>query len=135
VVRSGRVIPVDYHNDDLETLKQTRTAKFDEICATIASAYGEDPDPDNLFDVRKVDQIIKAAEKSIKRRTVRGNWDLETKTKLQRLVAEHNELSKRISRCIKIAREDLTKRGMLVDSGKRDPQRGEIMWTFNPTIR
>jgi hypothetical protein len=24
---------------------------------------------------------------------------------------------------------------VLVDSGKRDPQRGEIMWTFNPIIR
>jgi uncharacterized protein YdcH (DUF465 family) len=99
---------IDYYNDDLETLKQTRVAKFDKICSTIASAYGEDPDPDNLYDVRKLDQIIKAAEKLLKRTTVRGNWDLETKTKLQRLVAEHNELSKRISRQIKVAREELT---------------------------
>jgi hypothetical protein len=32
---------------------------------------------------------------------VRGNWDVETKKKLQRLVAEHHELSKRISCQIK----------------------------------
>ena len=122
-------------NDDIETLRHTREDKFDEICSTIAFAYGAAPDPKNIYDVRKVDQIIKAAEKMLKRTTVRGNWDRETKTKLQRLVTEHNELSKRISREIKVAREELTKRGVLVDSGKRDPQRGEIMWTFNPTIR
>jgi hypothetical protein len=52
---------------------------------------------------------------------------------LQRLVAEHNELSKRISRQIKATREELTKRGVLVDSGKR--ANSEIMWTFSPTIR
>jgi hypothetical protein len=124
----------DYHNDDLETLKQAPVAKFDEICATIAFAYGEDPDPNNLYDVRKVDQIIKAAEKMLKRTTVRGNWDVETKTKLQRLVTEHNELSKRISRQIKATREELTKRGVLVNSGKRHPRNGEIMWTLNPNI-
>jgi hypothetical protein len=122
----------DYHNDDLETLKQTRTAKFDEICSTIAFAYGAAPDPNSISDVRKVDQIIKAAEKLLKRTTVRGNWDVETKKKLQRLVAEHHELSKRISCQIKAAREELTKRGVLVDSGKR--QNGEIMWTLNPNI-
>jgi hypothetical protein len=72
-----------------ETLKQTRTAKFDEICSTIAFAYGAAPDPNSISDVRKVDKIINAAEKSLKRTTVRGNWDVETKTKLQRLVAEH----------------------------------------------
>src|SRR5262245_38195824 len=99
----------DYYNDDLETLRQTREDKFDEICSAIAFAYGEDPDPNSISDVRKVDQIIKAAEKLLKRTTVRGNWDVETKTKLQRLVAEHHELSKRISRRIKDVCEELTK--------------------------
>src|SRR5262249_49784194 len=70
---------------EIDALRHIREDKFDEMCSTIAFAYGAVPDPKKISDVRKVDQIIKAAEKSIKRRTVRGNWDLETKTKLQRL--------------------------------------------------
>jgi hypothetical protein len=57
---------------------------------------------------------------------VLGNWDVVTKTKLQRLVAEHHQISKHISR--------LVQRGVLVDSGKRHPQNGEIMWTLNPNL-
>jgi hypothetical protein len=103
-------------NDDLEALKQTRDAKFDEICSLLAFAYGQDPDPDNLSDVRKVNQIIEAAEQLLKRTTVRGNWDAGTKTKLQRLVAEHHQISKHISRRIRTAHEALVERGVLVDS-------------------
>src|SRR5262249_27730708 len=48
-------------------------------------------------------------------------------------VAEHHEISKHMSRRIRAAREELTKRGVLVDSGKR--ANGEIMWTLSPTVR
>ena len=78
-------------NDDIDALRHIREDKFDEICSTIAFAYEAAPDPNSISDVRKVDRIIKAAEKWLKRRTVRGDWDLETKTKLQRLVTEHTE--------------------------------------------
>jgi hypothetical protein len=121
-------------NDELEALKQTRDAKFDEICSLLAFAYGEDPDPDNLSDARKINQIIEEAEKLLKRPTVLGNWDVVTKTKLQRLVAEHHEISKHISRRIRAASEELVKRGVLVDSGKRHPRNGEIIWTLNPNL-
>jgi hypothetical protein len=65
---------------------------------------------------------------------VLGNWDVVTKTKLQRLVAEHHQISKHISRRIRTAYEALVERGVLVDSGKRHPQNGEIMWTLNPNL-
>jgi hypothetical protein len=116
---------MDLANDDLDTLKQTREAKFDEIYSTIAFAYGGHPDPNNISDVRKVNRIVKEAEKLLKRTTVHGNWDAETKIKLERLVAEHHEIGEQISRHIRAAREELTKRGVLVDSGKRN--RGEIV--------
>jgi hypothetical protein len=94
-------------NDDLEALKQTRDAKFDEICSLLAFAYGEDPDPDNLSDARKINQIVEEAEQLLKRTTVLGNWGVVTKTKLQRLVAEHHETSKHISRRIRTAHQAL----------------------------
>ena len=62
-------------NDDIETLRHTREDKFDEICSTIAFAYGAGPDPNKISDVRIVDRIVKAAEKLLKHTTVRSNWD------------------------------------------------------------
>ena len=125
----------DYHNADLDALMQARGDKFDEICSLLAAASGEDPDPNNQHDARKINQIIEEAEQLLKCTTVRGNWGAETTTKLQRLVDEHNEINKHIPRCAIAACEELTKRGVLVDSGKRDPERGEIMWTPAPDVR
>jgi hypothetical protein len=35
---------------------------------------------------------------------------------------------------IRAAREELVKRGVLVDSGKRCPQTGQVVWILNPEL-
>jgi hypothetical protein len=35
---------------------------------------------------------------------------------------------------IRAAREELVKRGVLVDSGKRCSQTGEVLWMLNPEL-
>jgi hypothetical protein len=38
------------------------------------------------------------------------------------------------SKRIRAAREELVKRGVLVDSGKRCPQTGQVIWMLNPEL-
>jgi hypothetical protein len=72
--------------------------KFAEICAALAIAHGADPE--NIFGTLAVDQIIEEAEELVEnwRFAARGSRDLETKTKLQRLLAEHHKIGLRIDR-------------------------------------
>lgn len=35
---------------------------------------------------------------------------------------------------IRAAREELVKRGVLVDSGKRCPHTGQVIWVLNPEL-
>lgn len=35
---------------------------------------------------------------------------------------------------IRAAREELVKRGVLVDSGKRCPHAGQVIWVLNPEL-
>jgi hypothetical protein len=35
---------------------------------------------------------------------------------------------------VRAAREELVKRGLLVDSGKRCPRTGEVLWMLNPEL-
>jgi hypothetical protein len=81
----------------LANLYRAHAAKFDEICASLAVAYGENTNPANLSDAHS-DEIVEEAKRLIE------NWDmatvdnqnLEAKTKLQHLLAEHHELGERI---------------------------------------
>ena len=71
--------------------------KFNELCAFLAVQYGFDPDPAKLSRQQR-DRIAGEVEE------LTGTWDearcsnrdLEAKTELERLLAEHHEISERM---------------------------------------
>ena len=86
-------------------LRQAYAKKFDEICVFLATQYGMDADPAILSVEQKAEiaddqdaQIYYEAEELV------TNWEaacfggrsLEVTTELQRLLAEHHKIGKRI---------------------------------------
>ena len=126
--------------ESIEALGQAYEAKFDEICDLLASQHGISTDPAELFDVQQVAQIIEEAEKLVE------DWDkaktddpsLKPKTELQHLLDEYYEIGASKKRRIRAAREDLTKRGVIIDSGEKrmNPRTGgwETVWKLNPNL-
>jgi hypothetical protein len=85
-------------NAELTALRAAYTAKFDEICAVVAAHYGYDPNPAKLSDTQR-EQIADEVEELTENWDMAislDDWDLEPKTELQRLLAEHHEIDERI---------------------------------------
>jgi hypothetical protein len=82
----------------LTALRKAHVAKFDELCAFLAMQYGEDPNPANLSDERRAEIADEAEEltENWDTTTTLDDWDLEVRTELQRLLADHHAISERI---------------------------------------
>jgi len=71
--------------------------KFNELCAFLAVQYGFDPDPAKLSSQQR-DKIAGEVEALTEKwdEARYSNRDLEAKTELERLLAEHHEISERM---------------------------------------
>jgi hypothetical protein len=104
-------------DDELRATRQAHTKKFDELCAALASMYGDDTDPAKLSDKRRA-EIADEAEELTENWDMASldnwdlNWDLEGKTKLQRLLAEHHEIGEHI---LDLQHQQCVEQGLIPD--------------------
>jgi hypothetical protein len=96
---------------ELAALRRMHDQKFDQICALLATHYGDDPT--NLSEARRVEIADEAKELAENwEMATFDDWDLQAKSDLQRLLADYLDIGESIlDREYEIARE----RGFIQD--------------------
>jgi hypothetical protein len=125
-------------NGSIEALRQAATARFDEICDFLADLHGLDSNPKNLSD-KQNDQIVGEAEELIEKSDRLGQHTIVgLPDELERLLAQYHNINGRLHNRIGAARERLTERGVLIDSGEKamnpDTNKLEIRWVLNSKL-
>ena len=98
---AARFVNIDSRIDQSEKAMKVwyrgYVVKFNELCAFLAVQYGFDPDPAKLSSQQR-DKIAGEVEALTEKwdEARYSNRDLEAKTELERLLAEHHEISERM---------------------------------------
>jgi hypothetical protein len=98
---AARFVNIDSRIDQSERAMKVwcraYVVKFNELCAFLAAQYGFDPDPAKLSDQQR--NRIAGEVEALTKKWDEAHWsnrDLEAKTELERLLAEHHEISERM---------------------------------------